>query len=114
MVDDALRLLVGGGPWGLGLARGSFDSRIVLKNTGAITLPSLDDIERAPADLKERLTECLQNTSSIELGHEDYPNLQGTQTPERQHTHLQPHPHLIPTPVYACIHIYIHLRCQNR
>ena len=85
-----------------------------LKNTGAITLPSLDDIERAPADLKERLTECLQNTTSIELGHEDYPNLQGTQTPERQHTHLQPHPHLIPTPVYACIHIYIHLRCQNR
>ena len=85
-----------------------------LKHTGAITLPSLDDIERAPADLKERLMECLQNTSSIDLGGKDYSNLQGTQTPERQHTHLQPHPHLIPTPVYACIHIYIHLRCQNR
>ena len=48
-----------------------FEGKANLKNTGAITLPSLDDIERAPADLKERLTECLQNTTSIELGHED-------------------------------------------
>ena len=72
-----------------------FEGKANLKNTGAITLPSLDDIERAPADLKERLTECLQATTSIDLGHEDYPNLHG----------MVGRPLRIDTPTYTHIHI---------
>ena len=57
---------------------GLLEGNASFKNTGTLTLPSLDDIKDAPTELKERLTKHLKTTTSIKLGHEDYPNLQGS------------------------------------
>ena len=48
-----------------------FEGKANLKNTGAITLPSDDVIEQAPADLKERLVAI----KSVNL--KGYENLEG-------------------------------------
>ena len=49
-----------------------FEGKANLKNTGAITLPSHDVIEQAPADLKERLVAI----KSVDLS-DGYRNLRG-------------------------------------
>ena len=48
-----------------------FEGKANLRNTGAITLPSHDVIEQAPADLKERLVAI----KSVDLS--GYTNLEG-------------------------------------
>ena len=49
-----------------------FQGKANLRNTGAITLPSHDVIEQAPADLKERLVAI----KSVDLS-DGYRNLEG-------------------------------------